>query len=591
MRPEVAAADAPRQPELGLALSGGGFRAAFFHLGVLARMAEVGLLRRVEVISTVSGGSIIGALYYLHVKDLLESRAAADVRDEDYLRIVEHVQKTFLEGVQTHIRARAYADLGLNFAMAKRGYSRSDRIGDIYGETFYGAAWDKPLFADEPAPRNREQIEMRELKIQPPGAPADFSPLREPLREDAPVPILLINATSLNSGHNWRFEAVRMGEDPRTRRRWIEIDKNKRFQSVRWEGLPAHQQNFELGRAVAASACVPGLFHPLAVSGLFRYRFPGRGGVHDVRVELVDGGVHDNQGVCGLIDTECRRMIISDASGQMGDLDEPPTRIPASVSRSTSGVYCDRVREEQLVGALQRDAVALMHLKKGLQAFVVPPLPAPDADPVEAEPLDDVDYGVHRAVQERLSGVRTDLDSFTEIEAFSLARFGYAMAVKELGAPGIRELWREEPLSGTWDFNTVRDLMSKPDEAYLRHLDVSHKRFFKALYLNGKLVTPAIVLGIVLLALVGVGLFLGRGAFSADVPVAGVLLVAAAVAALVVLYLKKFKSRWLRALAEFIYSTLAPALIAPGVWVAARTMLALNGAFVRAGEARRLRGG
>ena len=58
---------------LGLALSGGGFRAAFFHLGVLARMAELDLLRQVESISTVSGGSIIGALYYIHLKNLLET--------------------------------------------------------------------------------------------------------------------------------------------------------------------------------------------------------------------------------------------------------------------------------------------------------------------------------------------------------------------------------------------------------------------------------------------------------------------------------------------------------------------------------------
>jgi len=55
----------PAAPKLGLALSGGGSRAAFFHIGVLASMAEVGLLRQVEVISTVSGGSIVGALYYL----------------------------------------------------------------------------------------------------------------------------------------------------------------------------------------------------------------------------------------------------------------------------------------------------------------------------------------------------------------------------------------------------------------------------------------------------------------------------------------------------------------------------------------------
>ncbi|HVD49595.1 MAG TPA: patatin-like phospholipase family protein, partial [Gaiellaceae bacterium] len=60
-------------PKLGLALSGGGHRAAFFHIGVLACLAELGLLRLVQVISTVSGGSIVGALYYLHVKNLLEA--------------------------------------------------------------------------------------------------------------------------------------------------------------------------------------------------------------------------------------------------------------------------------------------------------------------------------------------------------------------------------------------------------------------------------------------------------------------------------------------------------------------------------------
>src|ERR1043165_610993 len=64
---------------LGMALSGGGFRAAFFHIGILAQMARLGLLRHVEVISTVSGGSIIGALYYLYLKRLLESKPDADI--------------------------------------------------------------------------------------------------------------------------------------------------------------------------------------------------------------------------------------------------------------------------------------------------------------------------------------------------------------------------------------------------------------------------------------------------------------------------------------------------------------------------------
>src|SRR5437667_8380874 len=47
----------------GLALSGGGFRAAAFHLGVLKRLRELGLLREVDLLSTVSGGSIVGAYW------------------------------------------------------------------------------------------------------------------------------------------------------------------------------------------------------------------------------------------------------------------------------------------------------------------------------------------------------------------------------------------------------------------------------------------------------------------------------------------------------------------------------------------------
>jgi NTE family protein len=45
--------------QIGLALSGGGIRAAVFHLGVLRRLAEQDLLESVSQISTVSGGSLV----------------------------------------------------------------------------------------------------------------------------------------------------------------------------------------------------------------------------------------------------------------------------------------------------------------------------------------------------------------------------------------------------------------------------------------------------------------------------------------------------------------------------------------------------
>src|SRR5436309_4048405 len=130
---KIAAAAAPSRraisTRLGLALSGGGFRAAFFHLGVLAHLAEIGELRRVEVISTVSGGSIIGALYYLHVKNLLQSLPAREIQDAHYVQIVERIQHDFLAGVQKHLRARTFASLWKNVKMVRPEYSRSNRIG------------------------------------------------------------------------------------------------------------------------------------------------------------------------------------------------------------------------------------------------------------------------------------------------------------------------------------------------------------------------------------------------------------------------------------------------------------------------------
>lgn len=46
---------------IGLALSGGGYRAALFHLGALRRLNEFGLLAHLRTVSSVSGGSILSA--------------------------------------------------------------------------------------------------------------------------------------------------------------------------------------------------------------------------------------------------------------------------------------------------------------------------------------------------------------------------------------------------------------------------------------------------------------------------------------------------------------------------------------------------
>src|SRR5262249_12106197 len=174
-------------------------------------------------------------------------------------------------------------------------------------ELFYRPVWDEPAFRSAPAPRAGGMIRMRELLVHPPGEDDTFRPLRHNGRRRAPVPILMLNATSLNTGHAWRFQAVEMGEWPRDEQDWLAIDKNARLLSTPYDQIVRHHADVPLGIAVAASACVPALFQPLALSGLFEYgedRQP-------VRVQLVDGGVHDNQGVCSLFDLGCGRLVVS----------------------------------------------------------------------------------------------------------------------------------------------------------------------------------------------------------------------------------------------------------------------------------------
>lgn len=60
-RAAAAVAEAARETGVALCLSGGGFRAALFHLGALRRLHELGILQRVAAISSVSGGSIFAA--------------------------------------------------------------------------------------------------------------------------------------------------------------------------------------------------------------------------------------------------------------------------------------------------------------------------------------------------------------------------------------------------------------------------------------------------------------------------------------------------------------------------------------------------
>ena len=89
-------------PKIGLALSGGGFRASIFHLGVIRRLEELGIMKQVSVVSSVSGGSIVAAYYIIEMERRLRERRseieeAPDTLDAVRVEMFEEIAADFFQ--------------------------------------------------------------------------------------------------------------------------------------------------------------------------------------------------------------------------------------------------------------------------------------------------------------------------------------------------------------------------------------------------------------------------------------------------------------------------------------------------------------
>ena len=316
--------------KVGIALSGGGYRSSLFHIGVLARLAECRVLRHVEVLSCVSGGSILGAYYYLALRRLLEKHAG---------------RRHQRQGLR---RSRPRSGSGLS-RRRPQGPSRP--------------AVHEPRRQREDARhrllthRSRQRVcskststtgcECRSCSSCRPANAAGFTLRHQNWLRKAKVPILVLNATTLNTGHNWQFTPTWMGEPPfATDER---VDASQRLRRVYYRDAPDQDalRRPRLATAVAASACVPGLFAPIRLRRLY----------DDVDVELVDGGVHDNQGVASLVEQDCSVILVSDASGQLRDTDDPK-RFLLRVLKRSNDILMKRVRATQYAELANRHAPA-----------------------------------------------------------------------------------------------------------------------------------------------------------------------------------------------------------------------------------------
>lgn len=261
---------APVFPQIALCLSGGGYRAAAFHLGNLDMLDELGLMPQVDRLSTVSGGSIIGMTYAVW---RIEGKSfAAFYRDFYEFLKTNNVVEQALEDLYDLPSPSGTDDLSLIRAAA-----------EVYQSRLFGGRRFKQL-----------------LDVV-----------------GAPFKELIFNATEFRIGNSFRFRA---SADARAR-----IGNNNFIV----ERAVAEQIN--LSDIVAASSCFPGGFEPIRFPDDFHWtdleavRAALRSGFQDasgkpVAVPLMDGGIYDNQGLSSMLladnisHPEISLFIISDTS-------------------------------------------------------------------------------------------------------------------------------------------------------------------------------------------------------------------------------------------------------------------------------------
>ncbi|MBY0093734.1 patatin-like phospholipase family protein [Priestia aryabhattai] len=456
--------DSESPHKVGLALSGGGFRAAFFHLGVLSGLAEKGMLKDIEVISTVSGGSIIGALYYLRLKNLLEKKEDHEIKDKDYVSLIEGIEKEFTKGVEKNIRMEAFSNLYKNLKITFKpfSYTRLNYLGELYENYFYKDVAGK------------SSIEMQDLRI-------DMAS-KNPTRQNK-APNLFINSTLLNNGRSWHFTPYEMGQF------------GEGIKPIKYED---YDNSVYLRDAVAASASVPGIFPSLGLvekNGYNKYHF-----------KLVDGGVTDNLGIQALIDQNCTHFIISDGSRQLDLVTENKDYAVNKLSTlgRTNDILMSQVTKLQLQDLKGKYTIDHLHLRddlsgpninwginleRGIKKEEWINISKDDFSQAKAlskvegiKPrdiytfLDDLNsykgatcYGIDKKVQHYLSKIRTDLDAFSQIEASSLMMSGYAICKKRTKKSKIS-------LKGKFNFKKIKAYLEKPNDLLIDRLEKRSKK-------------------------------------------------------------------------------------------------------------------
>jgi predicted acylesterase/phospholipase RssA len=266
--------------DIGLTLSGGGYRAAAFHLGVIDYLKHLKMLDRVKMLSTVSGGTFTGAKLALAQ---VEKQSYADFFDSYYNLLA----KTDLLALGLDQLAN-----GKNFSPSKRK-DITVSMAQVYADTFFKKVNGEPyLFGDI---LNAKNMNLREISF---------------------------NATEFKYGLAFCFQRSDNPKAP-IGNQSVHIPKE-------------HAEAIRIADIVTASSCFPGGFEPLAFPDDFVWpdgKIPQslQEQFSEGALPLMDGGVYDNQGLESLLLDDVRvaddleLIIISDASQKSDNLFPYPT--------------------------------------------------------------------------------------------------------------------------------------------------------------------------------------------------------------------------------------------------------------------------
>ena len=145
IQPVSGAASAPAGgpiPGIALCLSGGGYRAMVFHVGALVRLNQLGFLKKLARVSSVSGGSLTAGVLALAWKNLsFNDKGVAGNLEEQLTRPIRRMANITID----------QGSIIKGILMPRR--SISDEVTQAYRDHLFGNATLQDLPADNEGPR------------------------------------------------------------------------------------------------------------------------------------------------------------------------------------------------------------------------------------------------------------------------------------------------------------------------------------------------------------------------------------------------------------------------------------------------------